>query len=73
MRNTGLKDLSEFKVLPKLKYIDFSKNKISDLNALVKMLSRSPFLEVVRMSENPVCDKKVCVKKKKRRREKKKI
>jgi Ran GTPase-activating protein (RanGAP) involved in mRNA processing and transport len=36
-----------------------SKNRISDLSALVKVLSRCPYLEVVRLSENPVCDKKV--------------
>lgn len=57
LRNIGMSKVSEFKVLPKLKFCDFSKNKISDLGACVKLFSRTPLIEVIILTDNPVTAK----------------
>jgi Leucine-rich repeat (LRR) protein len=57
LRSTGIKKIGDFKLPTKLKFLDISKNQISDLKALLKLVLKLPFIEILNVGENPVMSK----------------
>jgi hypothetical protein len=56
LRSIKLQKLDDF-VLPKLQYVDLSKNMLKTVKACVAMFKHSPFLEVIKLQDNPVTRK----------------
>lgn len=56
LRSLKLQKLDDF-VLPKLQYVDLSQNLLKTVKACLAMFKHSPYLEMIKLQDNPVTSK----------------